>query len=316
MTYSVLKNLIFVLFFLISISLLAQKESTILFDGTDLNHWTLGPEGGFEIVGKELYTGTFKKGDNLFTKKDYANFIFKLQYNLSTVGNSGVLIRCDEEDPWGTGVEVQLLAPWTPRRDDLHCTGSLYGYATVLNRPDETPNIWHDLEIRCDRNLITVLVDGAITTKANIDTIPKMKEKLYKGVIGLQVNHAEVEGQYTKFRNISIENLDLNMEYVVKGLFEENQKLRKLAEENMISFGTDAIGPLAEILSGNKEVAKNSAKQLLFDLAVTATDPKLEDQEFSKKMEIELTKAIKDSNKNYAKNYMKGILKMVVYDGN
>jgi hypothetical protein len=179
---------------------------TPLFDGRDLNAWNLGPEGGFEIIKGELYTGS-EEGNDLFTKKWYCNYVLSLEYMLSDVGNSGVFIRCDPEAAGKTGVEVQLLAPWTPYRDDLHCTGSLYGHVAVANRPDETTGIWHKMEIKCDRNTIRVSVDDSMTTLANIDTVLTMEDKLICGAIGLQVNHAEKESQFAKFRNIYIKDL-------------------------------------------------------------------------------------------------------------
>ena len=89
---------------------------------------------------------------------------------LSKVGNSGVFIRRNPSVP-GDGFEVQLLAPWTPWRDDLHCTGSMYGHVAVTNRPDETTGLWYKMEIKCDRNIVTVSVNDTVTTVADIDTV-------------------------------------------------------------------------------------------------------------------------------------------------
>ena len=123
-----MKNMIlgglFTLLLLTSCSFQGNDGFNPLFDGKNLSEWTLGEEGGFEVIDGELYTGGFAEGNDLFTKKWYCNYVLRLEFMLSDVGNSGVLIRCDPQDAWKTGAEVQLLAPWTPYRDDLHCTGS------------------------------------------------------------------------------------------------------------------------------------------------------------------------------------------------
>lgn len=269
---------------IIGISLLAvlflpsctsRKEPgvTTLFDGRDLDAWVSGPEGGFEIIQGELYTGSYRKGDDLFTRQWYCNYVLRLEYLLSDVGNSGVLIRCDPEAPWETGVEVQLLAPWTPYRDDLHCTGSLYGHVAVANRPDETTGIWHSMEIRCDRNMITVSVDDSLATLARIDTVETMEGKHICGAIGLQVNHAEKEGQFAKFRNIYIRDLDADPAYVSRGFAEKDSIFRRQAYKTAIELGAIMVEPLAALMSADDPLAKSGAKEILFNIVARATAP-------------------------------------------
>ncbi len=248
-----------------------NENITPLFNGKDLSNWTMGEEGGFEVINGEIITSSLGKGDDLFTEKRYCNFVLSLEYMLSEVGNSGILIRCDPQDPWKTGTEVQLLAPWTPWRDDLHCTGSIYGHVAVTNRPDETTGIWHKMEIRCDRNIIRISVDNAVTTLASIDTVKTMEDKFLCGAIGLQVNHANTEGQYAKFRNIYVRDLDVEPEYVSVGFYEKETRLRSQAYDAAVSLGAKMVEPLATMMSGYSPVAKSGSKQVLFDIAARAT---------------------------------------------
>ncbi len=273
-----------------------------LFDGSDLNEWTLGPEGGFEIIKGELYTGS-EEGNDLFTKKWYCNYVLSLEYMLSDVGNSGVLIRCDPEDAWKTGVEVQLLAPWTPYRDDLHCTGSLYGHVAVANRPDETTGIWHKMEIKCDRNTIRVSVDDSMTTLANIDTVLTMEDKLICGAIGLQVNHAEKESQFAKFRNIYIRDLDVMPEYVCEGFFETDSVFRAQAYTAALNLGAEMIEPLALMMSGENPLAKSGSKQVLFDIVARATAPQ-GDENYKNDVAFALQNSADGASSEIVKNYL------------
>jgi len=127
---------------MLSCSTSVKEDYTLLFNGKDLSGWNLLKPGGFEVIDGELVTRSSGSGTDIYTEKSYSNFILKLEFLLSDVGNSGIFIRRDPSKP-GTGFEVQLLAPWTPWRDDLHCTGSMYGHVAVSNRPDETTGKWY-----------------------------------------------------------------------------------------------------------------------------------------------------------------------------
>ncbi|MEN8229072.1 MAG: DUF1080 domain-containing protein [Bacteroidota bacterium] len=293
-------------------SCFTRKEGgfTPLFDGKDLSEWTLGEEGGFEVIDGELYTTSFGEGSNLFTKKWYCNYLLRLEFMLSDVGNSGVLIRSDPQDAWQTGVEVQLLAPWIPWRDDLHCTGSIYGHVAVTNRPDETTGIWHKMEIRCDRKTISISVDDTITTLASIDTVKSMENKLLCGAIGLQVNHANSEGQFAKFRNIYIRDFDSEPEYVCGGFYEKDPLLRGQAQSAAINLGAKMVEPLATIMSGDDPVAKNGSKQVLFDIVARATAPQGE-EEYRNDVAIALKKSADNTSSEIVRNYLKWLLGMI-----
>lgn len=287
-----------------------EEGFTALFDGRDLDEWIIGPEGGFEIINGELYTGSFGEGNDLFTKQWYGNYVLRLEYLLSDVGNSGVLIRCDPEAPWETGVEVQLLAPWTPWRDDLHCTGSIYGHVAVANRPDETTGIWHKMEIRCDRYTIMISVDDTLATLAGTDTVKSMEEKLLCGAIGLQVNHAEKEGQFARFRNIYIRDLDTDPAYVSDGFYEKDSLLRSQAFAAAVDLGTDMLEPLAQMMSGENPLAKSGAKQVLFDIVARATAPETA-EEYRHEVATALGKTAGNTSSEITRNYLTWLSGMI-----
>jgi hypothetical protein len=309
-----MKKILFntLLIILLSASCATREKdgSTALFDGRDLDQWVLGPEGGFEIIDGELYTGKFREGNDLFTKQWYCNYILRLEYLLSDVGNSGVLIRCDPEAPWETGVEVQLLAPWTPWRDDLHCTGSLYGHVPVTNRPDETTGIWHRMEILCDRNTIRVSVDDSLATIARIDTVSSMAGKLYCGAIGLQVNHAEKEGQFARFRNIVIRDLDTDPDYVSEGFYEKDSLFRSQAYRAALELGATMVEPLAGMMSGEDPLAKSGARQILFDMVARATIPG-SDEKYREDLASAISESIILTSSDITRNYLEWLSGMI-----
>ncbi len=287
---------------LFSSSGLSQNRDFVpLFNGRDLTNWVLAAPEGFEVILGEMITRSYGPGTDIFTAKSYGNFILRLEFLLSEVGNSGVFIWRNPAIQ-SNGFEVQLLAPWTPWRPDLYCTGSLYGHVAVSNRPDETPGIWYSMEITCDRELVTVSVNGEITTIADIDTVETLAGKPFTGLIGLQGNHG-AKGQYAKFRNIYIRDLDAEPDYVLKGFHDKNDQRRKLARIAAVNLGAEMIQPLAGLLSSENTAARSSARQALFDIVARASDP--ENPENSRaKVRSAMNKSIQVSSTETTVNYL------------
>ena len=241
-----------------------------IFNGKDLTGWV--DRGGFEVEDGILVTRG-KEGKDLFTEKSYGNYILRLEFMLSDVGNSGVQIRTTPDSAGRGGFEVQLLAPWTPYRDDLHCTASIYGHVAVTNRPDETTGRWYRMEIACDRKDITISVNDIVCTHGNMDSVKSMKDMNLRGAIGLQFNHAEKEGQWVKFRNISIRDLDSEPDYVIKGFGDSDPRIRQSALDATVALGPVMVGPLAALMSGDDPMWVSGMKQALFDIAAAASAP-------------------------------------------
>lgn len=243
-----------------------------LFNEKDLTGWVMpGSPPGFKAE-NGIMIAVPSKGSDIFSEKEYGNFVLRFDYLLSEVGNSGVLIRCDAANPWKTGVEVQLLAPWTPYRDDLHCTGSIYGHVAVTDRPDETTGKWHEMEIVCDRKIITVSVDGQVATRANIDSVESMQDKHLQGVLGFQSNHSK-KGEFAHFRNLSIWNLDADPGYLGAGFYDNDARVRTQAWKAAKEMGAPMIDNLIMMLSGDNVKAQAGARQVLFDIVAKATAP-------------------------------------------
>jgi 3-keto-disaccharide hydrolase len=277
---SMRKLLIFTLLALIVLATSAmageEKGFIPIFNGRDLTGWNVAANpDGFRVEDGCMYTGGNNVGTGLLsTEDDYGNFIFRLEYMLSEVGNSGVMIRADSVRSlaWENGYEIQLLAPWTPWRDDLHCTGSIYGHVAITNRPDETTGKWHEMEIVCDRFRIIIAVDGKVTTWADMSTIESLSAKNLSGPLGLQDNHSATE-QWVKFRNLRIRNLDREPDYVAKGFAYTNPRVRKQAHAAAVGLDTLMVAPLCELLAQEDSVSYAGAKKALFEVVAAASAP-------------------------------------------
>ena len=177
-----------------------------LFDGQSLDGWVvMGKPQGWKIVDGVIHSDGAQGGEWLRSEKEYGDFILKAEWRVSKNGNSGVFIRSTRAGrPWLTGYEVQIS---NEPRDDEHCTGSLYGYAAVNPRPDESYDQWHTFEIHCVGPRIRVLSDGKQCVEFDQSTNEKTKDKPRRGYIGLQDSHSP-EGHSIEYRNIRIKPLD------------------------------------------------------------------------------------------------------------
>lgn len=285
------------------------QEFKSLFNGNDLTNWTLKRPGSFEVIDGELITRSSGSGTDIYSEKIYSNFILQLEFLLSEVGNSGVFIRRDPAVP-GSGFEVQLLAPWTPWRDDLHCTGSLYGHVAVTNRPDETTGKWYKMEIKCDRNNVSVSVNDQITTIADIDTVKTLADKPLIGYIGFQGNHAEKPDQFARFRNIRIRDLDSEPDYVIEGFKSSDWEVRHVSSQSAVRLGAVMIQSLADMMSGNDPMLKSEAKQVLFDIVAKVASPSINEKE-RKKVRLEIEKSLKVSSSKITSKYLEWIMGMI-----
>ena len=82
-----------------------EEGFTSLFNGKDFTGWTYGkkPNGeenkagvGYQIKDNAIYS-TVKDGGNLYTEKEYANFVLRLEFMVSPGGNNGVGLRAPLE---------------------------------------------------------------------------------------------------------------------------------------------------------------------------------------------------------------------------
>src|SRR3712207_2538200 len=70
-----------------------DEEFTPLFNGKDLTGWE-GATDGYAVEDGVLVC-VKGKGGNLYTEKQYANFILRFDFMLDNGGNNGVGIRCE-----------------------------------------------------------------------------------------------------------------------------------------------------------------------------------------------------------------------------
>lgn len=160
------------------------KGFKAIFNGKDLTGWKSKKEGHWKVEnGVIVYDG--KDGDLVTARNDFKNFILLVDFKIDKGGDSGVFPR---------GVaQVQI---W----DNPEGSGGLWNQKVkALKKADKPIGEWNHFEIRVEKDVITVLLNGEVV----VDKYPDMFKKRAKGPIVLQ-NH----GNPLWFKNIYIKELE------------------------------------------------------------------------------------------------------------
>jgi len=187
-----------------------------LFNGRSLEGWQHvgGPPDGYLVRdGAILCTA---RGRNLFTTRQFRDFVLRFEFKLEEGSNNGVGIRAPlEGDAAYQGMEIQILeetaalkGKWGPLRpEQFH--GSIYGVAAARRGALRPPGQWNTEEILADGRHIRVRVNGRTVLDVDLGQVQDL-EVLRKhpglfregGHIGF-LGH----GDPVAFRNIRIKEL-------------------------------------------------------------------------------------------------------------
>ena len=157
-----------------------------MFNGRDLTGWegatntyAVTKEGYLTCLQRDTKGGA-KVVRNLWTVKDYANFVIRFDVKLPPNANNGLGIRTPPNG-WCShdGMEIQLLDDWGPAWNGAHklydsqYTGSIYGVVpparkangeSYLNKPGE----WNSVEVTANGSQITVVLNGTKIVDADV----------------------------------------------------------------------------------------------------------------------------------------------------
>ncbi len=190
----------------------AEEGFTPLFDGKSLDGWQ-GDVKGY-IVEDGVITC---KGRNLFTAKEYSDFVLRLEFKLPPGGNNGVGIRAPlEGDAAYAGMEIQILDDSDPKYAKIkpyQHHGSIYGVVPAKTGHLKPVGEWNEEEITCKGSHITVKLNSTIIVDADIAKFASGEEPTADGAKhpGLKRTSGHVgflgHGDPVAFRNIRIKEL-------------------------------------------------------------------------------------------------------------
>jgi HEAT repeat protein len=156
------------------------------------------------------------------------------------------------------------------------------------------------MEITCDRKNYIVKVDSALCTTANSDEVETLKSQPLQGYIGLQDSHTG-EGEWVKFRNIRIRDLDLEPDYVFQGFVDPDIRVRKQAYEAAIQLKENMIPSLCTLLAQDDSLKVRGAKYVLFQILAEASEP---DKKAYRSILLNLSRQLQESDSDVVRKYL------------
>jgi hypothetical protein len=195
-----------------------EKEEgfTSLFNGKDLTGWVYGGKKsgkGYQVADGGILYCTKEDGGNLYTEKEYTDFVYRFDFKLEPNANNGIGIRAPlEGDAAYVGMEVQILDDSGSQYKNLlpgQYHGSIYKVFPAKRGHLKPVGEWNEEEIRVKGRQVTVTLNDAVIVDANLDDVkdpavlkehPGLQNK--KGHLGFLGHGARVE-----FRNMRVKEL-------------------------------------------------------------------------------------------------------------
>jgi hypothetical protein len=185
-----------------------------LFDGT-LNGWKLidGKGPGY-VVENGILVCPADGGGNLFTEKEYANFVLRFEFRLTPGGNNGIGIRAPLDGRASyLGMEIQILDDEHEKyRNQIKAAqyhGSIYDVVPAAHGFKKPTGEWNAEEITANGRRIKVVLNGHTIVDANLDDVKD--PEVLKRHPGLQRRSGHIgflgHGTRVEFRNVRIQEL-------------------------------------------------------------------------------------------------------------
>ena len=200
------------------VRLSAEEEATgfkLLFNGKNLDNW-IGNKVDY-VVENGLLVVNPKEGahGNLFTEKEYSDFIFRFEFQLTPGANNGLGIHAPlEGDAAYVGKELQILdntADIYKDLQDYQYHGSVYGIIPAKRGFLKPVGDWNVQEVIVKGDDIKITLNGTVILEGNMKEASKKGTADHKNHPGLLRNKGYIgflgHGSELKFRNIRIKEL-------------------------------------------------------------------------------------------------------------
>jgi len=191
----------------------AKEGFVSIFNGKDLDGWQGSTKGYIAEDGKLVCD----KGGNLFTDKEFGDFIFRFEFKNVPGGNNGVGIRTPVNvNPAFGGMEIQILDDDAAQYKNLQpyqFHGSIYGVVPAKRGHLKPAGEWNTEEIMAKGSQIKITLNGTVIVDADISKIEQtMDHQAHpglhneKGHIGFLGHGARLE-----FRNLRVKELEVEL---------------------------------------------------------------------------------------------------------
>lgn len=148
----------------------AEQGFVSLFDGKTLNGW-IDQSNGYKVEDGVITCSP--KARNLFTEKEYANFVLRFDFKLDPGANSGVGMRAPlQGDAAYVGMESQILDDGAAQYKTLQkyqYHGSIYGIIPAKRGYLKPTGEWNSEEITLNGRKIKVVLNGEVILDGDLD---------------------------------------------------------------------------------------------------------------------------------------------------
>lgn len=185
-----------------------------LFNGRDLSNWA-GNEHSYSVEDGTIVIRPAKSGGNLYTEKEYSDFIFRFEFKLTPGANNGLGIRTPMQgDAAYVGYELQILdntAEVYANLQPYQYHGSVYGIIPALRGYLKPVGEWNSQEVYLKGDDIRITLNGTVILEGNLKEASKNGTADGKDHPGLQRSSGHIgflgHGSLLWFRNIRIKEL-------------------------------------------------------------------------------------------------------------
>ena len=185
-----------------------------LFNGKDLSNWA-GNEHSYSVEDGTIVIRPAKSGGNLYTAKEYADFIFRFEFKLTPGANNGLGIRTPMEgDAAYVGYELQILdntAEVYAELQPYQYHGSVYGIIPAKRGYLKPVGEWNSEEVYLKGDKIRITLNGTTILEGDLKEASKNGTADHKEHPGLQRTSGHIgflgHGSLLWFRNIRIKEL-------------------------------------------------------------------------------------------------------------
>ncbi len=224
LAYSTMKSLLqrlsgwlVALFFILSAgSMQAQEKGFVsLFDGQSLTGWVGNKSSYLVKDGMIVIEPKGGGGGNLYTEKEYGDFVLRFEFQLTPGANNGLGIHAPlEGDAAYVGKEFQILDNEAEKYAGLQTYqyhGSLYGVMPAKRGFLRPAGEWNQQEVRIQHPFVTVILNGEVILEGNYLEVSQLGTLDKKEHPGLQRSRGHIgflgHGDVVRFRNITIKEL-------------------------------------------------------------------------------------------------------------
>jgi hypothetical protein len=185
-----------------------------LFNGRDLTGWA-GNEHSYSVEDGTIVIRPSKSGGNLYTEKEYSDFIFRFEFKLTPGANNGLGIRTPMEgDAAYVGYELQILdntAEVYANLQPYQYHGSVYGIIPAKRGYLKPVGEWNSQEVYLKGDDIRITLNGTVILEGNLKEASKNGTPDHREHPGLQRTSGHIgflgHGSLLWFRNIRIKEL-------------------------------------------------------------------------------------------------------------